>query len=119
MQYFAELGIDNIVWRVITVDDKYCKDENGNIVESIGAQWCRDNLRGVWKMTDINGVFRKNFAGTGMKYDSQRDAFIPIKEYDDWVFNEETCKWVPPVPKPTDSDKYEWDNITKMWSIKE
>jgi len=119
MIYFAELGLNNVVLRVITVDDSICKDEDGNVVESIGSQWCRNNLGGTWILTDETGVFRKNYAGIGMTYDSTKDAFIPIKQHNDWVFDEQNCKWLPPIPKPTDDKKYEWDNILKTWSVKE
>ena len=39
--------------------------------------------------TPDDGIaLRKNFAGNGYTYDWQRDAFIPPKLYDSWIFNE-------------------------------
>jgi len=64
---------------------------------------------------------RKNYAGIGYTYDSQRDAFIPPKVYPSWVLSEETCLWSPPVPYPTDigtpenPKKYSWDEATISW----
>ena len=32
-------------------------------------------------------ALRKNYAGPGMTYDAQRDAFIPRKPYPSWILN--------------------------------
>ena len=41
--------------------------------------------------TPDDGIaLRKNFAGNGYTYDLNRDAFIPPKLYDSWIFNEST-----------------------------
>ena len=37
--------------------------------------------------------FRKNYAGIGYMYDSQRDAFIPPKCHNEATLNENTCLW--------------------------
>ena len=60
---------------------------------------------------------RKNFAGSGYTYDSQRDAFIPPKPFDSWVLNEETCLWQSPVPYPSDDNLYEWNEETQSWNL--
>jgi len=31
-----------------------------------------------------------------------------------WVFNEETCKYEPPIPRPTDREVF-WQGITNSW----
>ena len=59
--------------------------------------------------------FRKNFAGIGYTYDSQRDAFIPPKPFASWLLNEETCLWDAPVAMPTDDKRYFWDEPTLAW----
>tara|TARA_R100000306_G_scaffold59562_1_gene58764 strand:+ start:1638 stop:2015 length:378 start_codon:yes stop_codon:yes gene_type:complete len=58
---------------------------------------------------------RKNYAGIGWSYDAERDAFIPTKPYDSWSLNEDTCRWVPPVPYPEDGQKYEWNEGSQEW----
>ena len=45
---------------------------------------------------------RKNYAGAGYTYDSERDAFIPPQPYASWVLDETTCQWQSPTPIPTD-----------------
>jgi len=58
---------------------------------------------------------RKNYAGIGYSYDSQRDAFIPPKPYPSWLLNEDTCFWVTPIPMPDDGKSYLWNEETTSW----
>jgi len=64
---------------------------------------------------DQSKALRKNFAGVGMLYDSQRDAFIPPQPYPSWTLNEETCLWDSPVPRPNDGEIYRWNEETQNW----
>lgn len=115
MAHFAEIGENNTVLRVIVVDNKDTRDANGNEVESVGAEFCRNLLGGTWKQTSYNASFRKNYAGAGFRYDSQRDAFIPPQAFPSWTLNESTCRWDPPVPYPTDGALYRWDEDARDW----
>ena len=58
---------------------------------------------------------RKNYAGIGYTYDSQRDAFIPPKIYETWTLNEETCQWQAPVEQPQDGNLYMWSDAQVNW----
>jgi hypothetical protein len=58
---------------------------------------------------------RKNYAGTGYTYDSERDAFYAPKPYASWTLNETTCIWQPPIPMPADGTIYHWDEDTITW----
>jgi len=82
----------------------------------------------TWKQTSYNtfeGVhklggtpFRKNFASEGMPYDSGRDAFLQIQPFPSWTFNETSCSWDPPIPRPAFSDthnRHTWDEETQAW----
>lgn len=59
--------------------------------------------------------FRKNYAGIGFTYDNSRDAFIPPQPFASWNLNEETCQWDPPVPYPSGSTIYTWDEEAGDW----
>tara|TARA_R110000868_G_scaffold122454_1_gene324382 strand:- start:468 stop:797 length:330 start_codon:yes stop_codon:yes gene_type:complete len=97
MAHFAELDENNIVLRVIVVENKDICDENGNEKEAIGQAHCARILGGRWLQASYNGSFRKNFAGKGDSYDPVRDAFIAQKpEKDGFIFDEETCRWYDP-----------------------
>lgn len=69
--------------------------------------------------SDQSKAFRKNYAGIGFTYDSQRDAFIPPKNYLSWKLNEFTCLWEPPISYPDDGKSYYWDESTLSWILVE
>lgn len=117
MAHFAELDANNVVLRVIVVDNKDTADVNGIEKEYIGAAFCEKLFGGTWKQTSYNGNKRKNYAGIGYTYDDQRDAFIPPKTYASWVLDEATCQWKAPVDMPTDGQMYSWDEATTSWVV--
>ena len=70
---------------------------------------------------DQSKALRKNYAGLGYTYDSERDAFIPPKPYPSWLLNETTCLWDAPVAMPEDAGtgeppkRYTWDEEAVNW----
>ena len=70
---------------------------------------------------DQSKAFRKNYAGLGYTYDSERDAFIPPKPFASWLLNETTAQWEAPVAMPEDAGTgeppkmYSWDEATTSW----
>jgi len=116
MAHFAKIGLNNIVTDVLVVANRETMDAQGNEQESIGVEFLK-TLTGhaTWVQTSYNGNIRKNYAGVGYTYDSQRDAFIPPQPYPSWTLIEETCNWLSPVPYPTDGKIYQWDEATTNW----
>ena len=110
MAHWAELDENNIVLRVTVGDNN---DPNGDE----GYKWLIDNLGGTWVKTSYNATIRKNFAGVGMTYDANRDAFISEQPSASWVLNEDTCRWEAPTPYPTDGKNYLWDETSLSWVI--
>jgi hypothetical protein len=120
MSHWAEIDENNIVLRVLVGDERAMTEEES-------YQWLLDNLGGTWIQTSYNtkgGVhglggtpLRKNYAGIGFTYDETLDAFIPPKPHDSWSLNEETCLWEAPIPKPTDTELYVWDDETDNWRL--
>lgn len=117
MAHFAEIGLNNTVIRVIVVNNSELIDPGGNESEQFGSIFCQNLFGGTWLQTSYNGNIRKNFAGAGYNYDSDRDAFIPPKPYNSWVLNEETCRWQAPVEMPDDGNQYYWNEEILNWSI--
>lgn len=115
MAHFAEIGLNNTVLRVIVVNNQELLDSNGQEQESIGADFCRNLLGGTWIQTSYNASFRKNFAGAGFTYDSDKDAFIPPQPFPSWILDESTYGWEPPVPYPDDGAVYYWDESSISW----
>lgn len=115
MAHFAEIDSNNIVIRVIVIDNKELLDNTGIEREFLGQTFCYNLLSGNWIQTSYNGTFRKNFAGVGYTYDSKRDAFIPPKPYPSWILNEDTCLWNAPLLYPEDGKQYAWNEETLSW----
>ena len=89
MAHFAQIDENNIVVRVLVVD---------NSLEHRGADFLANDLGlgGNWIQTSYNGNFRKNFAGIGFTYDADRDAFIAPQPDNSIGFDERTCRWILP-----------------------
>ena len=114
MAHFAQLNEQNIVIQVIVVANQELLLD-GIESEEKGIAFCQSLLGGNWKQTSYNGNMRKNYAGIGYTYDSQRDAFIAQQPYPSWTLVEETCRWISPVAYPTDGKLYNWDENTLSW----
>jgi hypothetical protein len=110
MSHFAELDENNIVVRVLVGD---------NNLPNEGYDWFIENLGGTWVQTSYNGNFRKNYAGLGFTYDSERDAFIPPKPFESWTLDEDTCLWQAPTPYPTDGLTYTWNEAELAWELRD
>jgi hypothetical protein len=104
----------------------YAKIENNIVVDVIVAEIDYINqIEGEWIQTSYNtkgGVhfngktpLRKNYAGIGMTYDRDIDAFIPIQPYQSWVLNQDTCDWEAPIPYPNDDKFYIWNEDNNEW----
>jgi hypothetical protein len=115
MAHFAQINSNNIVERVIVVNNEDCKDKSGNESETVGSAFCNSLLGGTWKQTSYNSKFRKNYAGPGFAYNEELDAFIPLKTYSKWVLNEETCQWEAPIAYPDDEKFYIWNDNKGEW----
>ena len=107
MAHYAFLNEDNIVTEVIVGKDETDTSQDWE-------QFYGEFRNQVCKRTSINNNIRKNYAGVGYTYDSQRDAFIPPQPFPSWLLIEETCQWDAPVPMPTDG-MYSWDEATTSW----
>jgi hypothetical protein len=105
MSHWAEIDENNIVLRVLV----------GNNSEPDEGEAFMNSLGGTWVKTSYNGNIRKNYAGIGMSYDAERDAFIAPQPYPSWILDEETCCWEAPVAYPTDGIMYVWDEETTDW----
>lgn len=106
--HFAQVE-DGIVTQVIVAEQ--------DVIDSgiFGQGWVQTSYN-TYGGVHANGntPLRKNYAGIGYTYDSQRDAFIPPQPYPSWILVEETCLWSAPVPMPT-GGIYSWDEETTSW----
>ncbi len=142
MAHFAELDENNIVKRVIVIDNSetiseavkaqypqltkdVLKDVKGKKVkihgndvdwedEAKGAAFCNKLLGGRWVQTSYNNSIRFHYAGIGYKYDPVLDAFISPQPYPSWKLDK-YCDWQAPTKIPDDGKMYNWDEATLNW----
>lgn len=115
MAHFAQLDENNVVLQVLVVANGEMLDENGNESEVKGATFLQGLFGGRWVQTSYNGNFRKRFAAVGGVYDPVKDAFIPPKKWESWIFNEDVLDWEPPTPYPSDGKHYIWREDLVSW----
>ena len=119
MAHFAELDNNNKVIAIHVVANNELLD-NGVELEQKGKQFLWNFFNDITKkfvQTSYNANFRKKYASVGDTYDNNRDAFISPKVYESFIFNEESCSWVPPKPKPAfeEGSSWVWDEVVKDW----
>lgn len=118
MAHYAFLDQNNIVTEVIVGKEE---GEQGVDWEqhygNFRGKTCKRTSYNTYGGVHVNGgtPFRKNYAGKGYTYDSEKDAFIPPKPYASWLLNEDTCLWEAPTPMPTDGALYMWDEDLQSW----
>ena len=121
MGHFAKIE-NEIVVQVNVIDEQFFND-NPDRYTGTWVQTSYNTRRGVHYNPETNEpsadqskALRKNFAGVGMIYDENRDAFYQPQPYDSWILNETTCVWEAPVPYPNDEKYYKWNETTQEWT---
>jgi hypothetical protein len=113
MAHFARIDRRNIVVEVIVAEQDFI-DSGAVGHPSDWIQTSYNTRRGVHQLGGT--PLRKNFAGPGMIYDIDRDAFYAAKPTGTWVLNEQTCVWERPVAYPGDKDNwFVWDEDQQNW----
>ncbi len=119
MAYFAELNSDNIVLRVVVIDNNDVNANGGDQSEQ-AAEYVKKIvplIGGVkWIQTSFNSNFRRCFAGKGYRYSPEKDIFIANQPYPSWILDSNDI-WQPPVPRPTDGSDGTEDQRYKDPSI--
>ena len=120
MAHYAKVN-NTIVERVIVAE----ADFFDTFVDSSPGEWIQtsyNTIEGVHYQPnsrdpseDQSKAFRKNYAGVGYVFDTERDAFIPPKVYNSWTLNEDTCRWEAPIAYPDDGEEYSWDEANTNW----
>lgn len=87
MSHFAKINEDNIVEDIIVIPETESSRGQEYINEDL-------NMPGVWLETSYTGSIRKNYAGIGMVYSQEYDAFIHVQCHEAATLDVETCKWI-------------------------
>ena len=119
MAHYALLNENNIVTEVIVGKDETDVSQNWEeVYGTVKNQVCKRTSYNTRAGTHNNGgtPFRGNYAGIGMKYDENLDAFIDIQPYPSWTLIDYI--WHPPIPLPDDANPanmYSWDEDNQQW----
>ncbi len=118
MAHFAEIDANNIVTRVLVVDDLHQADGQNYLANELG-------LGGTWIQTSYNTIggvhinggtpLNKNYAGIGYTWDGT--GFHAPQPFPSWKLNADSYLWEAPTPMPTDGKRYQWDEPTLSWQV--
>ena len=124
MGHYAKV-VNGTVTKVFVAEpeffDTFIDDEPGTWIQTSyntrGGVHYKPSVYPPEPSEDQTKALRKNYAGIGYTYDTQKDAFIPPKpsQFPSCVLNEDTCLWEAPIPYPTDGKEYNWDEATQTW----
>ena len=73
MAHFAEIDKNNIVLRVLVIDDENENRGQEHLANDLG-------LGGTWIQTSYNANIRGKFAGVGDFYDKEKDVFVKLPD---------------------------------------
>lgn len=97
------------VWTDVFVSEQMTQEEKlakQNLVKEIWSQAKFDSCQYLGFSESHNSTFRCHLSCSG------DHSGPPINS---WVFDEETCSFVPPVPYPKDNKTYRWDESIISW----
>ena len=126
MAHYAKV-VNGIVTKVIVAEADFFK----TFVDDTAGAWIQTsyNTRGGihyepnsnTPSSDQSKALRKNYAGIGWTYDSEKDAFYAPQPYASWTLNTTSYLWEAPISYPTDGKGYLWNESlyqsdnTKGW----
>ena len=108
MSHFAKVE-NGIVTQVIVAEQ--------DVIDSgaFGDGWVQTSYNTQAGQHPEGRPLRKNYAGIGYIYDSERDAFYAPQPFPSWLLDEQTCQWSPPTTYPNDGNMYVWNESTTSW----
>jgi|LakMenE18May11ns_1017448.scaffolds.fasta_scaffold9512055_2 hypothetical protein len=128
MAHYALLDVNNVVVNVIVGRDETetvdgISDWEAYYSQETGYTAVRTSYNTIVNTHRFGGTpFRYNYAGIGYTFDPTKGtdgAFISPKPFDSWLFNEEDCSWLCPVPLTEEQKeqiwKYTWHEPELSW----
>lgn len=124
MAHFAELNSSNVVLRVVVISNEDVDANGGDYsaeAETFVSGLVPHSDTGVaWKQTSYNSNQRKQYAGIGYSYDTNKDKFISPQPYPSWSLDAND-DWQAPVAYPTIHEInslpviINWDEDNQKW----
>jgi len=73
-------------------------------------------IDGIW--TDVWALRDMTADEKAAKQQAIKDLWAQRPNRDNftaWTFDDATCTYLPPIPRPTDGKIYRWDGVTNSW----
>jgi hypothetical protein len=125
MAHYAELDINNEVIRVLTACNQDIATHGGELSEEAAnyfgtyTPFLENGVK--WVQTSYNNNFRKQYAGIGYIYDTNKDKFIEPQPFASWSLDSND-DWQSPVAYPSittygDNVTYSisWNEVGQKW----
>lgn len=80
------------------------------IIENLSYEFVDNIVKDVWNirtLTQEEKIAKQNLIKTKWYRDGG---------FASWIFSEELCQFVPPIPYPQDDKLYSWDESTGVWT---
>ncbi len=143
--YFASINENNIVERVIHLDDNDVTNPETNEIDlDYGLSECVRKYGGEWVISasetvksylnlNLDGTFRydntypdlteemkserERTAVTGYTYDRENNKFFPPQPYTSWTYDRNSHDWIPPIPYPSNFRNYLTDSSVQTTGV--
>lgn len=114
--HFAQLDAMNVVTGVLVVNSTDVDQTTFPESEAIGSAYLNRVVGpGTFIQTDIDGTYRRRFAGPGMTFDYERDVFLEPQPYPSWSLDD-NHDWQAPIARPDDTTKHwVWNEEQQEW----
>ena len=111
MAHYAFIENETVIEVITGVDET-------ELIEGVDPETWYGNFRGqLCKRTSYNNRIRGTYAGVGFTYNEVEDIFIVPKPHLSWI--REGSFWKPPIPCPSDENRYSWNEENESWDIVE
>ena len=140
MATFAKIGLNSTVMSVTPLEDKFCKNADDVVDETVGQQYL-ERVHGwpadLWVQCSYNtheGVhhtntgdeyipsedqskaFRGTYPSKGYIWDAENNIFHRPRPWASWTLNTTTAKWEPPVAIPSTTVTEDNIRIEYLWN---
>jgi hypothetical protein len=116
MAHFAELNSDNVVLRIVVIDNNDVSSHGGDLSEQ-AAEYVKTIVPLIggtrYVQTSYNNKFRRSYASIGGKYLPEKNIFIGAQPYSSWILDSDDV-YKPPVARPSEDQRYRDLNNTNI-----
>lgn len=79
------------------------------VYEGVTYQWVNGKVQDVHAVRDMTPDERQ------LKIDKTKADWLSFGGYASWIFDEASCSFEPPIPRPQENQLYIWDEPSISW----